>query len=313
MIAYADAYRSRLGGEPICRTVQHAPACGSITARGYFQARKRTVSGMRARHETLARDVQLIYAHRFTAVYGYRKMFMQLARQGWQQLGCNQVRNLMRHLGITGVRRGRIPITTRPARSRGGREDLVQRAFHADAPGRLHVADITYVKLASGSFACVAFVTDVFARRIVGWAVSASQHTRNLPLAALDQAIAWSSRHGNPQGLIHHSDHGTQCISALYSTHLAEAGMLAGTGSGGDSHDNALAETLNGAYRTESIKRVQPFDTVEALQQATFDRASRWNNQRLHQHLHYHTPAEAEAEHYQTQAAQTAGKTSKQA
>jgi transposase InsO family protein len=161
------------------------------------------------------------------------------------------------------------------------------------------------VKLANGSFACAAFVTDVYARRIVGWAVSKSQHARSLPLAALDQAIAWSRRHGGTKGLIHHSGHGTQCISALYSTHLAEAGMLAGTGSGGDSHDNALAETLNGAYRTELIKQVQPFESVEALQQATFDWASWWNNQRLHQHLHHHTPAEAEAEHYQTQAVQT--------
>ncbi|MCI1832282.1 MAG: IS3 family transposase [Bifidobacterium sp.] len=211
----------------------------------------------------------------------------------------------MQTLGVRGVRRGRIPAATRPARSRGGREDSVKRELHACAPGRLHAADITYVKLANGGFAYVAFVTDVFARRIVGWAVSKSQHTRSLPLAALDQAITWSGRHGNAQGLIHHSDHGTQCIGTLYSTHLAEAGIQASTGTAGDGYDNALAETVNGAYRTELIKRVQPFDTVEALRQATFDWASWWNNQRLHQHLGYRTPAEAEAEYYQQQAVQT--------
>ena len=306
MIAYADAYEGRLGGEPICGTLQHAPACGSITARGCRQAQARAVGGMRARHETLARDVRLIHAHRFQAVYGYRRMLMQPTRQGWRHIGRDQVLHIMRTRGVRGVRRGRVPAATRPARSRGGREDSVKRELHACAPGRLHVADITYVKLASGSFAYVAFVTDVYARRIVGWAASQSQHTRSPPLAALDQAITWSSRHGNPQGLIHHSDHGVQCIGTLYSTHLAEAGIQASTGTAGDGYDNALAETLNGAYRTELIKRVQPFDTVEALQQATFDRASWWNNQRLHQHLGYRTPAEAEAEYYQTQAVQTA-------
>jgi putative transposase len=300
MIAYVDAYKDRLGVEPICRTVQHALACGFITARGYFQAKKRTVSVMRARHETLARDVQLIHAHRFKAVYGYRKTLMQPTRRGWRHIGRDQVLHVMQTLGVRGVRRGRIPVVV------VGREDLVQRAFTADAPGRLHVADITYVKLANGGFAYVAFVADVFARRIVGWAVSQSQHARSLPLVALDQAITWSRKHGNAQGLIHHSDHGTQYISTLYSTHLAEAGMLASTGGVGDSYDNALAETLNGAYRTELIKRVQPFDTVEALQQATFDWASWWNTERLHEYLHHHTPAEAEAEYYQTQAAQTA-------
>jgi putative transposase len=167
MIAYADAYRSRLGGEPIHGTLQRAPACGSITARGCRQAQARAVGGMRARHETLARDVQLIHAHRFQAVYGYRKMLMQPTRQGWRHIGRDQVLHIMQTLGVRGVRRGRVPAATRPARSRGGREDSVKRELHACAPGRLHAADITYVKLAGGSSACVAFVTDVYARRTV--------------------------------------------------------------------------------------------------------------------------------------------------
>lgn len=180
MIAYVDAYESRLGVEPICRTLQHAPACGSITARGYFQAKKRDVSGMRARHETPARDVRLIHARRFQAVYGYRRMLMQPTRQGWRHIGRDQVLHIMQTLGVRGVRRGRIPAATRPARSRGGREDLVKRELHACAPGRLHVADITYVKLANGGFAYVAFVTDVYARRTV-WLGGIQESARQKP------------------------------------------------------------------------------------------------------------------------------------
>jgi transposase InsO family protein len=166
----------------------------------------------------------------------------------------------------------------------------------------LHVADITYVRLASGSFAYVAFVTDAYARRIVGWAVSASQHTRALPLVALDQSIAWTVRHGDAQGLVHHSDHGTQYISGLYGTRLKEADILASTGSVGDSYDNALAESVNGAYKNELITRVAPFQSVQELETATFQWVLWWNNQRLHQHLNYQTPAEIEARYHQTKA-----------
>ena len=301
MIAYVDAYRARFGVGPIRRTLKASLDCGFITARAYWQAKRRASSMMRARHETLARDIHMIHAHRFQAVYGYRKMFAQSQRQGWQGIGRDQVLHVMRELGIRGVRRGRIPVTTRPAGSTGGREDLVNRAFTADAPGRLHVADITYVRLANGSFAYVAFVTDAYARRIVGWAVSASQRTRELPLVALDQSISWTARHGDTQGLIHHSDHGTQYISTIYGTRLNEHGILASTGSVGDSYDNALAETVNGAYKSELIKRCKPFDSVQALEQATFQWVSWWNQERLHEHLGYQTPAEVEARYYQSQ------------
>ena len=301
MIQYVDAYRVRFGVGPICRTLRASLDGGFLTPRAYFQAKHRAVSGMRARHEALARDIALIHAHRFQAVYGYRKMVAQLKRQGWTGIGRDQVLHVMRELGLRGVRRGRIPVTTRPARSTGGREDLVQRCFHADAPGLLHVADITYVRLASGSFAYVAFVTDAYARRIVGWAVSTSQRTRSLPLIALDQSISWTARHGQTRGLIHHSDHGTQYISTLYGTHLSEHGILASTGSVGDSYDNALAETVNGAYKTELIKRCKPFETVQALEQATFHWVSWWNHERLHETLGYQTPAEVETRYHQSQ------------
>jgi transposase InsO family protein len=275
--------------------------CGFLTPRAYWQSKARAGSRMRARHEVLARDVTPVHAHRFMAVYGYRKTLMQLRRQGWSGIGRDQVLKVMRSLGVRGVRRGRIPVTTRSARSRGGRVDLVRRRFTADAPGRLHVADITYVRLSNGSFAYVAFAADAYARRIVGWAVSASQHTRALPLVALDQSIAWTARHGDTRGLIHHSDHGTQYTGTLYGAHLNEAGILASTGTVGDSYDNALAESVNGAYKTELIRRSAPFETVQALETATFQWVSWWNGQRLHQHLGYHTPTEMEARYYQTQ------------
>jgi transposase InsO family protein len=302
MIQYVDAYRARFGVEPICRTLRSSLDCGFLTARAYWQAKHRAASSMRARHETLARDIALIHAHRFQAVYGYRKVFAQLQRQGWTGIGRDQVLHVMRSLGIRGARRGRIPVTTRPARSTGGRPDLVERRFTVEAPGLLHVADITYVRLASGSFAYVAFVTDAYARRIVGWAVSASQRTRDLPLIALDQSISWTAPHGNTQGLVHHSDHGTQYISTLYGTRLNEHGILASTGTVGDSYDNALAETVNGAYKTELIHRSKPFETVQTLERATFQWVSWWNHERLHEHLGYQTPAEVEARYYETKA-----------
>ena len=159
----------------------------------------------------------------------------------------------------------------------------------------------------------MAFVTDAYARRIVGWAVGTSQHTRTLPLVALDQSISWTARHGQTTGLIHHSDHGTQYISALYGTHLTPAGILASTGSVGDSYDNALAETVNGAYKSELIRRSKPFESVHALEQATFPWVSWWNSQHLHESLGYRTPCEVETLYHQQQAISIAPNTTKTA
>lgn len=121
MVAYIDTHRARFGVEPICRTLRAALDGGFLTARAYWQVKARAASRMRARRETLARDIQMIHAHRFMAVYGYRKVYHQLIRQGWMSVGRDQVLHVMRSLGIQGVRRGRIPVTTRPARSTGGR------------------------------------------------------------------------------------------------------------------------------------------------------------------------------------------------
>ncbi|KFI73924.1 transposase subunit B [Bifidobacterium minimum] len=134
-----------MGSGRSARSLRAALAGGFLTARAYWQAKKRAASRMRARHGTLARDIQVMHAHRFQAVYGYRKVYHRLIRRGWRGIGRDQVLHVMQELGIQGVRRGRIPITTRPARSAGGRPDLVERRFTAEAPGRLHVADITII------------------------------------------------------------------------------------------------------------------------------------------------------------------------
>lgn len=166
------------------------------------------------------------------AVYGYRKTHAQLVAQGRDptEVGRDQVVNIMRGLGIRGVRRGRTPVTTRPAKGAGGRPDLVERKFEASAPNRLHVADITYVRMANGSFGCTAFAAGVFARRIVGWACATTMGTEELPLQALEQAIAWAATHDGTDGLVHHSDHGVQYTGTVYTSRVKEYGMPPSTG-----------------------------------------------------------------------------------
>jgi putative transposase len=243
--------------------------CGLLTSRAYWQAKARAGSRMRARHEVLARDVALIRAHRFMAVYGYRKMLMQLRRRGWDGIGRDQVLRVMRSLDIQGARRGRIPAATRPARSRGDREDLVERRFTADAPGRLHVADIAIVALGIREFR----LRGVRHRRV------RPQDRRLGGIGQPAHACACLGRPGSADRLDGRARRhpGTDpplgsrrpVISNLYGTHLNEAGILAPTGTVGDSYDNALAESVAGAYKTGLIRRPKPFQTVQALQTAT--------------------------------------------
>lgn len=272
MVAYIDEFKDRFRVGPICRVLAASLDCGFITPRGYRMFKSRPVSRMAARHEALARDILEIHADFFMAVYGYRKTHAQLLARGWDpaEIGRDQVMNVMRELGIRGVRRGRTPVTTKPAKGTGGRPDLVERRFEAEAPNRLHVADITYVRMANGSFGYTAFVTDVFARRIVSRARATTMDTRELPLQALEQAISWAASHGGTDGLVHHSDHGAQYISLVYTTRVGEFGMLPSTGTVGDSYDNAMAESVNGAYKTELVWRRKPFQDLRDLELATF-------------------------------------------
>ena len=150
----------------------------------------------------------------------------------------------------------------------------MDRRFEARAPNRLHVADITYVRMANGSFGYTAFAADVYARRIVGWACAMTMNTQEPPLQALGQAISWAASRGGTDGLIRHGDHGTQYISTVYTTRVGEFGMLPSTGTVGDSYDNVMAESADGAYETELVWRRRPFADLRDPESATFRRVS---------------------------------------
>lgn len=208
------------------------------------------------RDDALCPEIHRVWDENFQ-VYGAHKVWKQLNREGFEVARC-QVERLMKRLGLEGARRGRGCRTTIPDSGADRPADLVNRQFVADRPNRLWVADITYVATWSG-FAYVAFVIDVFSRHIVGWRVASSMRT-NLVLDALEQAL-WAR--GGAEGVIHHSDRGSQYLSIRYSERLAEAGMESSVGSKGDSYDNAMAETINGLYKTELIRKRGPWRTVD--------------------------------------------------
>ena len=228
MAAYIDEHRSRFRVGPICRVLSESLDCGFLTPRGCRMFRTRPVSRMRAGHEALARDILQIHSDFFMAVYGYGKMHAQLVAQGRDpaEVGRDQVMNIMRELGIRGVRRGKTPVTTKPAKGTGGRPDPVDGRFEACAPNRLHVADITHVRMANGSFGCTAFAADVYARRIVGWACAMAMNTQELPLQALEQAVSWAASHGGADGLIHHSDVLLQCLFDRFGSVFPQCGLM---------------------------------------------------------------------------------------
>lgn len=294
MVAYIDEFKDRFRVGPIRRALAASLDCGFITPRGYRMFKSRPVSRMAARHEALARDILEIHADFFMAVYGYRKTHAQLLARGRDpaEIGRDQVMDVMRESGIRGVRRGRTPVTTKPAKGAGGRPDLVERRFEAEAPNRPHVADITYVRMANGSFGYTACAT--------------TMDTREPPLQALEQAMSWAASHGGTNGLVHHSDHGAQYVSLVYTTRVGEFGMLPSTGTVGDSYDNAMAGSVNGAYKTELVWRRKPFRDLRDLELATFRWVSWWNSKRLHRSLGYRTPERTETEYYANQAAQAA-------
>ena len=272
MAAYVDGHESRFKVGPIRRVLFESLDCGFLTPRGCRMFETRPVSRMRAGHGALARDILRIHSDFFMAVYGYGKMHAQLVAQGRDPAGVgrDQVMNIMRELGIRGVRRGRTPVTTEPAKGTGGRPDPVDGRFGACAPDRLHVADIAYVRMANGSFGYTAFAADVDARRIVGWACAMAVNTQELPLQALEQAVSWAASRGGADGLIRHSGHGAQCTGTVYTTRVVGYGMLPSTGTVGDSCDNAMAESADGAYRTELVWRRKPFADLKDLELATF-------------------------------------------
>ena len=230
------------------------------------------------------------------AVYGVRKVWRQLQREGFSVARCT-VERLMRGLGLRGVIRGKRPRTTVSNKAAVSPLDRVNRDFHAPAPNRLWVADFTYVPTKKG-FVYVAFVIDAFARRIVGWRVSRSAEA-SLVLDALDQAI--HARRPTQNGaLIHHSDRGSQYLSIAYSARLAEAKIEPSVGSVGDSYDNALAETINGLFKAEVIHRRRSWPSVQAVEYATLAWVDWFNTRRLLGSIGHIPSAEAEAHFYAT-------------
>lgn len=287
MIRFIDTHRDRFTVEFICTTLKKHREGGFISSRGYRQVKSRGPSARTLRDTALVETMSRTHAENY-GVYGVRKMWHALGREGIET-GREQTARGMRLAGLKGKSKGRSPITTRRTKAVDLRPDLVKRQFRADGPGRLWVADITYVRTKAG-FVYASFVTDVFSRKIVGWALSDSMRTEALPLQALNQAIISAKK---TQGLVHHSDRGSQYVSVVYNERLAEAGIVPSTGSVGDSYDNALAENVNGSYKNELIHGRSWRDVLE-VEVATFEWVAWWNEARLHQALDYRCPVEVE-------------------
>jgi putative transposase len=290
MIAFIEEYWDAHGVEPICKVLPIAPSTYRAHA---AQRRDATRMSMRARRDrALAEEIRRVFVENFS-VYGARKVWRQLRREGEDVARCT-VERLMRRMGLQGVVRGR-PVKTTVSDSKAPcPKDKVNRQFAADRPNQLWVADFTYVATWQG-FVYVAFVIDVFARRIVGWRVSRSART-SFVLDALEQAL--SDRQPVRGGLIHHSDRGVQYVSIKYTERLADAGVEPSVGSVGDSYDNALAETINGLYKAEVIWRRGPWRNFEQVEFATLEWVDWFNNKRLLEPIGNIPPAEAEARYY---------------
>ena len=292
MVSFIDDHREVYGVEPICRVVPIAPstyfehkACEADPSRRSLRAK---------RDATLRDDIRRVWQENFR-VYGVRKVWRQLRREGIDAARCT-VERLIRQMGLQGAVRGRKFKTTIPDTSAVRPPDRVMRDFTAVRPNQLWVADLTYVATWRG-FVYVAFVIDTFARRIVGWRASSSLRT-DLALDALEQAI-----YDRPDAddLIHHSDRGVQYLSICYTERLAEAGIEPSVGSVGDSYDNALAESVIGLFKTEIIRRRGPWRHLEAVEFATLEWVDWFNNRRLFEPIGNIPPAEYEEEYYRNE------------
>lgn len=235
-------------------------------------------------------------------VYGAEKVWRQLNREGVAVARCT-VERLMRQLGLQGVRRGKAVRTTVGDPKLPYPLDRVNRQFRAERPNQLWVSDFTYVSTWQG-WVYVAFVIDVFSRRIVGWRQSSSMHTEFV-LDALEQAL-YDRQPSEQDGLVHHSDRGAQYLSIRYGERLAEAGIEPSVGSKGDSYDNALAETINGLYKAEVIHRRGPWKTKQAVELATLEWVAWFNHHRLMGPLGHVPPAEFETHYHRQRAGQAA-------
>ncbi len=291
MKAFVDLHRDTFGVEPICKALQMAPSGYRLHARRMRMPELQTTRAKR--DEALRPQIKHVWDSN-GRVYGADKVWKQMNREGISVARCT-VERLMRQQGLCGVRRGKVVRTTTPDTVAPCPMDLVHRQFKAERPNQLWVSDFTYVSTWQG-WQYVAFVMDVYARRIVGWRVSSSMRT-DFVLDALEQALFDRQPKGN-ESLVHHSDCGAQYVSIRYSERLAEAGIEPSVGSRGDSYDNALAETINGLYKAELIHRRAPWKTKESVELATLQWVHRFNHIRLLEPIGYIPSAEAEENYY---------------
>ena len=296
MISFIDEHRPVLGVEPICKLLPIAPSTYYDTVAKRTDVDRLSV---RARRDVgLKIEIGRVFDANYR-VYGVRKVWRQLQREGFEVARCTVAR-LMKTMGLQGIIRGKPVRTTVSDKAAPCPLDRVNREFHAPAPNRLWVSDFTYVSTWTG-IVYVAFVIDVYARFIVGWRVSRTAHA-GFVLDALEQAIHDRKPVGKG-GLVHHSDRGSQYLSIKYTERLAEAGIEPSVGSVGDSYDNALAETINGLYKAEVIHRRGPWRSFEAVEFATLEWVDWFNHRRLLEPIGSIPPAEAEANYYAATAA----------
>jgi len=291
MIAFIDDHRETYGVEPICRVLPIAPS--TYRAHAAVRANPAKGSARSRRDAELSTEIRRVHEANF-GVYGVRKVWRQLHREGILAARCTVAR-LMRQMRLQGVIRGKSTRTTVPDKATPCSADKVNRQFQAPRPNQLWVSDFTYVATCQG-FVYVAFVIDTFARRIVGWRVSRTAHA-DFVLDALEQAL--HDRRPVKGGLIHHSDRGRQYVAIRYTERLLEAGIEPSVGSVGDSYDNALAETVIGLFKTEVIRRLGPWKSLEAVEFATLEWVDWFNNRRLLEAIGNMPPAEAEARYYE--------------
>ena len=297
-MAFIDAHRAEFGVEPICDVLREHGV--GIAPNTYHVARNRPPSARAIRDQELMVEIQRVFDENLF-VYGADKIWAQLNRENITVARCT-VERLMRHMGLSGARRGKAFTVTTTSDDRLERPpDLVDRNFGAPAPNRLWVADLTYVKTHSG-WVYVAFIIDVYSRMVVGWQASRSLRS-DLAIDALEMAIWNRQRAGQDlTGLRHHSDMGVQYLSIAYSERLAANDIIASVGSKGDSYDNALVESFNGLYKWELIYRQGPWRGLEDVEFATLEYVDWFNHRRLHGEItnnaSYITPTEHEARFY---------------
>ena len=292
MMAFIDEHRGLYGVEPICRVLPIAPS--TYHAHAARRADPGKLSRRAKRDEVLKSEIRRVFEANFR-VYGVRKLWRQLGREGFVVARCTVAR-LMKAMGLQGAVRGKPVRTTISDKAAPCPLDRVNRQFRAPQPNVLWVSDFTYVATWTG-FVYVAFVIDAYARRIVGWRVSRTAHA-SFVLDALEQALH-ERRPVRGAGLVHHSDRGVQYVSIKYTERLAEAGIEPSVGSVGDSYDNALAETVNGLFKAEVIHRRGPWRSFEAVEFATLEWVDWFNHRRLLEPIGNIPPAEAEARYYE--------------